>query len=279
MYSTLLGHNNYGNHVVLPQYIDDFIHKELGAFYCKKNRDMVVLNWDKKDIQSYLGTYFPRSYAESYCIFSKFFSSYKENYSSHEEISMFDFGCGTGGQTLGLLTAIKEYLPNIRKIVVNALDGNMHALRMLENLADVFEKENNINVDLKPIPFVIEDFYDMSVVTETVNRQFDFIITFKAICEFVTMQQFETKNPYEHFVNEFCPKIKPNGILCIADVTTYNNVSQEWLPKMIDNAFTACRMELLMSNTGYNESFYVSHTNIHTDLSKIAWRISKKTDI
>lgn len=58
--------------IKLPQWLDNLIFDELGAKYCRANADMTVIDWDKNDVLNYLGTYFPRSYAESYCIFSDF---------------------------------------------------------------------------------------------------------------------------------------------------------------------------------------------------------------
>ena len=61
--------------VVLPTWLDTLIFNDLSANYCRQNKDMVVLEWNFDDIKKYLGTYFPRSYAESFCIFSNFFST------------------------------------------------------------------------------------------------------------------------------------------------------------------------------------------------------------
>lgn len=63
--------------VVLPTWLDTIIFDDLSASYCRQKKDMVVLEWNRDDIKKYLGTYFPRSYAESYCIFSDFFQKRK----------------------------------------------------------------------------------------------------------------------------------------------------------------------------------------------------------
>lgn len=59
--------------VSLPQWLDKYIFSSLNAKYCRSNSDMSVIDWDKKDMLNYLGTYFPRSYTESYCIWSDWF--------------------------------------------------------------------------------------------------------------------------------------------------------------------------------------------------------------
>ena len=87
----LLG--NIHNEVILPKWLDEILFKELEANYCPTGTDMSVIDWDKSDILNYLGTYFPRSYTESYCIFSNFFKAHLEDWNSRSSISIFDFGC------------------------------------------------------------------------------------------------------------------------------------------------------------------------------------------
>ena len=63
--------------------------------------------------------------------------------------------------------------------------------------------------------------------------------------------------------------------MCFADVTSYNGVAQEWLPKMLDSGISATDAEIIAQNNGYNESYYITHSHKQNDLSKIAWRILK----
>lgn len=262
--------------IVLPTWLDTLIFDDLSASYCRQNKDMVVLDWNFDDIKKYLGTYFPRSYAESFCIFSKFFSKEKKVYGNCQELSIFDFGCGTGGELIGFIMAVTTQLPNIKKISIRALDGNPYALRCLECILENTSKVLCIDIESKVIPIVIDDFYDMDIVTNVMTQSYDFIISFKAICEFVTKQQFEQKNPYEHIINLFIPKLSSKGVICLADITSFNAVSKDWLPVMLDNASKACNVDILYRNSGFNEDYYITHTHHRNDTSKIAWRIYKK---
>lgn len=262
-------------HIILPKWLDDLIFVQLSANYGKKNKDLVVLDWSKDDILCYLGTYFPRSFAESYCIFSKYFKSNPLRYEANKTISIFDFGCGTGGELIGFLVALSENLPDVKSVKIRALDGNAHALRILEKVLDKTSNELNIKVQNHLIPIIIDDFYDMRVVTDIITQKYDFIITFKAICEFVAGQQFEEKNPYKHIINTFLPKLSSRGVICVADITSFSNVSNDWLPKMLDKATTACGVEVIARNEGFNECYKVSHSKKSNDKSKIAWRIYK----
>lgn len=261
--------------IVLPYWLDDFIFNNLKAKYKKKNADLVVLEWNKDDILCYLGTYFPRSFAESYYIFSNYLEKDRQ-IGKNGSISVFDFGCGTGGELVGLICAIKDIKPNISTINIRALDGNQNALYLLEQILSKVSQQLNINIQFRLTPIVIDDFYDLDIITGIINQKFDVFITFKAICEFVTRQQFEEKNPYSHIIASFKPKINENGIMCIADVTTYSDISNDWLPKMMDRGISTQGFSLVDKNSGYNESFTVTHSLKQRDISKIAWRILKK---
>ena len=264
-----------GKEIKLPDWLDDYLFNQLKAKFKKKNSDLLVLEWNREDILGYLGTYFPRSFAESFYIFSNYLDGDKQ-LGNNDSLSTFDFGCGTGGELVGLICAINETKPNIKNITIRALDGNQHALNLLEQILDKLSQHLNIDIQYRLTPIVIDDFYDLDIVTSIINQKFDIFITFKAICEFVTRQQFEERNPYTHIITSFKQKIKDNGIMCIADVTTYSNISNDWLPKMMDRGIDAQGLALVDKNNGYNESFQITHSSKRNDVSKIAWRILKK---
>lgn len=269
------GEGDEGMAVTLPKWLDDYIYNELGAKYCRSNSDMTVIDWDKKDVLNYLGTYFPRSYAEAYTIFSSFLNKTKY-LSDKESISLFDFGCGTGGEIIGLLTAISECRKNIKEVNIVAFDGNQHALRLYESVFEIFRSKVKIEIKNRIAPIEIDDFYDLEVLDSVLRGDYDLIISFKAICEFVTKQRFEEVNAYKHIANTFLPKLKNDGLMLLVDVTTYSNTSQEWLPKMMDAGLRECDCSIIAQNEGYNQVYYVTHSHRCNDISKVAWRMIKK---
>lgn len=259
--------------VELPQWLDNLIFEQLGAKYCRCNSDMTVIDWDKKDVLNYLGTYFPRSYVESYCIFSEYFHSQSKMFVSRETLTIFDFGCGTGGEIIGLLNAISENLSNLKEVNIIAMDGNHHALRLFENILSEYSEKTNLNIKSRIVPLTIDDFYDLTVLDRVLQGKFDIFMSFKAICEFVSKERFETQNAYTHIANTFKPKLSTDGIMLLVDVSTYNNVSQEWLPKMMDIGIEQARCASFLKNEGFNQQFFVTHSRKQSDISKVAWRI------
>lgn len=262
--------------VSLPQWLDDYIFNQLKANYCPSNADMTVIDWDKSNVLNYLGTYFPRSYAEAYCIFRNFCTKDMLSWLFRDKVSIFDFGCGTGGEIIGLLSAMDGLLPNIKWVEITVLDGNHNALRIFEDIIKEYSTHVSMNVAYRIIPTVIDDFYDLSILDSILTNDFDIIISCKSICEFVTKERFEKQNPYEHIVKAFLPKLDSLGAMILVDVTTYNNVSQEWLPLMMDSGLSKTGCKVTLKNRGYNQTFTVSHSRQEKDASKVAWRIIQK---
>ena len=164
-------------------------------------------------------------------------------------------------------------------VKVVALDGNHHAPRLFEQVMKTVSSHISLDIDYEVAPIRIDDLYDLSILDDILSEnseEFDIIMTFKAICEFVAKERFEQKNPYKHFVQTFLPKLKDDGMMLLVDVSTYSNVSQEWLPKMIDLGFLQVSCRVVWRNPGYNQTFRVSHSSRQGDISKVVWRIIKK---
>lgn len=227
----------------IPRWLDSYIFDNLGAKFCKSNSDMTVIDCDRGEILNYLGTYFPRSYVEARSIFT---ADTLKSLASKQELSVLDFGCGTGGEIIGLLTNIEVLLPNVTTIRIVAIDGNQHALRLFEKVLREYEEHSRLEIYHRVAPVIIDNFYDLTVLDEIITGLFDIVMSSKAICEFVTKDQFDGKNPYAHIANTYLPRLSEEGIMTLVDVTTYSNVSNEWLPKMMIEAFQLFRVQSLL---------------------------------
>ena len=267
--------NNTPPIALLPNWLDSLIFDRLGGCFCKSNSDMTVIDWDKSKILNYLGTYFPRSYVESRHIATRQILS---TFSGKTVLSILDFGCGTGGEIIGLLTNIDAYLPNVESVQIVALDGNHHALRLFEKVLDELRKNSRLKITHCIAPITIDDSFDLTILDEIITGSFDIFVSFKAICELVTKDQFEGHNPYKTIVDTYLPRLNDNGLMVLVDVTTYSNVSNEWLPTMMDRGIMGSGRAIISRNEGYNESFYLKHqgTRGATDVTKVCWRVIKK---
>lgn len=263
-------------HVTLPKWLDDYIFNELGAKYCRSNADMTVIDWDKSDMLNYLGTYFPRSYAEAYCIFSNYLEQQSNRFQGQEELSLLDFGSGTGGEIIGIITVLTKQYPDLKKIKIIPIDGNSHALQLFDKVIKEYQKHTNLCLEWLSSPIHIDDFYDLSVLDTVLRGKYDIVISFKAICEFVTKQQFENRNAYEHIARFLMPKLTENGLFLLVDVTTYNDTTKEWLPKMLNMGLHSANINKYIQNDGYSQAFLVTHSHKMNDVSKVAWRLITK---
>lgn len=261
--------------VTLPGWLDNFIFSALGGEYCRSNSDITVIDWGPQEIQNYLGTYFPRSFAESYCIFKHHLVS-TDVFKDKEMLKIFDFGCGTGGEIIGLATALAECRPAITTLKVKAIDGNQYSLNRFDEIKDEFNQRNVLQIKCAPSAVKIDDYYDLSILDTIMDYDYDIVISFKAVCEFVTKQQFEEKNAYEYLAKFMMPRISDDGRMLLVDVTTKNNVTREWLPDLMDKGLQNADATIIGRNLGNNETFLVNHSRQHKDISKIAWRLIGK---
>ena len=103
--------------VKLPQWLDTIIYDKYEAIFEPCPLD-VVYNPDQEFefVKVYLGTYFPRSFAEAVAITCKLVqnSNYKEQILKLEEINILDYCYGTGGEIIGMIVALQSILPNLQ---------------------------------------------------------------------------------------------------------------------------------------------------------------------
>lgn len=260
--------------VMLPQWLDNFIYNQKGGTYEPVCSEMTVIDWNRADLLKYLGTYFPRSYAESYCLFDYIFHR-DPSWNNRTDLSVFDFGCGTGGEAIGMLAAISENLSNIRSINIKAQDGSTPSLRFCEEVTLEMAGRCNVPIMNAPLPFLIEDSDDLDTMASVLQRDFDIIIASKTLCEFVSKNRLGGKNPYEQFTRVLLPKLKTNGLILITDVTVHDQQENDWIPHIMDKGldFLDTKIYSVERNDGYNDSFAISHSYRQKDSSKIAWRI------
>ena len=275
--------------IKLPVYIDELIFNKLNAKhepdYAKFNKNL-HLNQDENLI--YLGTYFPRSYAESYLIFENLFNNsiINKTYLDKQEINILDIGSGTGGNLLGLLMSIIENLSNKININILAIDGNKEALEILQKIVFKIQIKYNLNISLncQYISFEsIDELYQNSKVY--FEKSYNVITTSKMINEIL----HDDNNAYYKFCDYYLPHLGDDGFLSIVDVTM--KINSQFLPIILNkqlNKFiknnvenyktiipTSCYIneEICSEDCFTNNIFYISHSAKQNDISKITYRI------
>lgn len=149
---------------------------------------------------------------------------------SKESLSIVDIGCGNGGATIGVITAIEECLPKIKSIHIEAYDCNKDALDIFKNCLNAYSSYSKIKITptFQKVAIVAKEENDKKnegkFTLDSLSDQFfdkksfDFILCFKMINELILNQGFEIKSAYYNFFDKFASKLSDYGFLIVLDV-------------------------------------------------------------
>lgn len=281
-------------YIEFPAWLDKIIFDDFKAVYEPRPMD-VVYNPDHtyEFVKLYLGTYFPRSFAEAYGIVTSLMKNdkYKQSFYDSHEINVLDFCCGTGGEIIGLLVALNDNLTNLKRVNINAYDANPDAIRFLYHITESIKRASKFRFEIHVNSqcIYIESEQEIQDVVNMSNLQYHFIMSFKAINEFVQHRTFNENNPYELIVSYFSPLLNDKGAFIISDVTTKVSNGTLYYPQMMNSGINkflknSQQYKSIVPNTCYcyesrcsgcymQDVFYVSHSKRNNDISKVAYRI------
>lgn len=272
---------------ILPHWLDKKIFNDYQAIYAP-NHERYEYNLDLNEIELkvYLGTYFPRSYAEMFCIVDNLMQNkcLKETL-EQEEISVLDCGCGTGGEILGLITAIGKHLPHA-KINITAIDGNEGALAILKNLVES-NPNKNVQVELSTFNQTLSTIEEVKKLVFEIKK-YHFVLCDKMVCELISKEVLPT-NAYAIIAKKLATFLHENGLLIVLDVTTKDVHSGYFYPQLMNHEINdyvhksrtietllplscachdGCRDLCFMQQT-----FRVSHSHKSNDESRVCYRV------
>lgn len=275
----------------LPSFLDDLIFNQLNAEYAPNfQRFEFNLDLTKEENLKYLGTYFPRSYSESFCIFDNIFqnTNFQRTYSDSKSLNILSIGCGTGGDLIGLITIIEKYFQQVTDLNIWAIDGNAESLSILEKIVEKLKVHSSKRINLKTIRTVFNSITDIDI-TQFIKQKFDFILSFKLIGEIIAAGKGRLDNSYYDFVKIFLPLLSENGLCVILNVTTkpehatYNPILMN---HQVNQALReSCEYKTLLPlscslysdecyfDCFYQQTFSVTHQKRTKDKSKVAYRI------
>lgn len=282
-------------HAVLPSYLDDLIYGEFfGAKYQPDyQRYDYNLNLTEEELLIYLGTYFPRSFGESLCLFSPIIkaNAFNSILNRKDCINILDVGCGSGGEVIGLLHVIENCEKNNIPINIYTYDGNQLVQDILMELVSQFQKHIKTRRRIQIYTNVqrIDSTNDIEAIVKNVSSfSFDFVMCNKMCNELIS--RVNITNAYHLMCNSFAPLLDNIGLLLVLDVTTkdvksskfYSEILNEQVNSFIighSNEFStlapiSCALHPKCINTCFTQrKFYISHSQKQNDLSKVAYRI------
>lgn len=273
---------------IIPHWLDLALFNHLSAVYSPEYKKFEYnLDIDSEDVKVYLGTYFPRSYAEAFCIFDDIFKShqYMEELKSVPVINILDYGCGTGGELIGLVVALSKHISTSKTINIFAVDGNNDAIDELNNLIELLSSNVRHKISLTCLNKTItcEEDLQISGVPEC-----HFILNSKMVCELIS-KKITDGNCYYKVADSLAKLLAEIGILYILDVTTRDEHSNLFYPQLMNqglNIFVSqnkefstllplaceswkdCKDACFMQQT-----FNVSHSRKSNDESRVCYRL------
>lgn len=205
----------------LPPWLYDYIFNYLGAEE-KPNPKEFCKNLHSNDEKNkiYLGTYFPRSFAESFCIHDNLFSykPYKLSVQNKSKLSILSIGCGTGGDVLGVLCAIGKNLDNITEVEVVLYDGNSIAIDYLMDLLSLEPLKTRFTIVPKCVPMPITCKEDLDHYMAYMGDGYDLILSFKFVNELMDAGILK-KDAFKVIAELLSPKLNQTGVFTLLDVT------------------------------------------------------------
>lgn len=282
---------------ILAPWLDSYIYDKLGASYDPRYKRFAYnddLTEDEAKI--YLGTYFPRSYAEHFLIFENLLTNpvFRSKYEAKRHLSIFSIGAGTGGDIVGLLTAIDKFLPSSIGITLIALDANQNSLALQKAVIDRYCTISNRIISLTQFCERIESESTLKKYADNAipDGSLDVVLFAKVGCELHGKHVFGEDNVYEVSLRQFASKLSDSGVFSLLDVTT-NVDGQTFMPFILNQGVN----RFISRNQAYStllplschfyeakcdrpcfiqQEFIVSHCKKSRDLSRICYRIVAK---
>ncbi|MBQ6141554.1 MAG: hypothetical protein IJI54_09735 [Kiritimatiellae bacterium] len=266
-----------------PEWLDDYVYNELNAQY-----DPFLDRFMARDLPSeelrrrYLGTYFPRSYAESRSIFTNYFNASQDCLKDKTEVSILDFGCGTGGDLFGLIDAIIDCRSAVRVLRVFWCDVSDAARSVFCQLISKWRQQNT-GLMLSGKAFIhdvhtIDDFRrHAKAASQAYPAGYDIVTSFKAINE--VYQGGYSGQPYKDFYDVFWPLVKDNGAFCVEDLTFRHPDDQTgvWIPNLLGE-IPLPLSAIPVSNSTEHHQFPVRTSRSQSDFQKVAYKLFIKDE-
>jgi len=275
----------------LPDWVDTLLFDKLRAKYQPDwKRFSENLDLNEEEQKAYLGTYFPRSYAELYFIIKSLMcnESIRKTYERMDEVAILDLCSGCGGDLVGTICALVESMPHLKQIYVTVVEACESSIDSLKTIISETRKQfPALKIHCKCARCVIEDFSELGNLDIREYMPYDILLFNKAGGEIIRQGE---KDAYFTACKVLSSLMNMTGVACILDVTTKDPIQNMFYPQIMNgqiNRFISenqnYRTILPLSCRYYEQTckkpcflqqnFFVSHRYKMKDFSKVAYRI------
>lgn len=201
-------------------------YEQFGAIYSPGNSEVRFnLEANSERLKVYLGTYWPRTYVETYTVFGEVFDLWSQalprKYAG--PIRILDIGSGTGACFCGLLMLLENRCIPLSQVQVVSMDGNQGALDLQRNfVGKIFPGWGNLETVHQrfdsPQLFASQLSWGAKA---NLGARYDFILCSKFLSEFYFPNG--PVGPWSGMVPDIIgladKTLTPYGCLYIADIT------------------------------------------------------------
>ena len=268
---------------VLPTWLDEYIYQEKSSEFGQLYDRFMARDLSQEELSGrYLGTYFPRSYAESRSIFTNCFNACQDCLKDKTEVSILDFGCGTGGDLFGLIDAIMDCRPAVRVLTIFWCDVSDAARSVFCQLITKWRQQNTgLKLSGKAFIHDVHAIDDFRSHTQAASRVcpagYDIVTSFKAINELY--QDGYNGQPYKDFYDVFWPLVKNNGAFCIEDLTFRypDEPTGVWIPDLLGRISPPLSARPFNNSTEHHQ-FPVQTSRNPNDFQKVTYKLFIKDE-
>lgn len=285
------GEEQFLRDVRLPDWVDSLLFDKLRARYDPDwQRFAENLDLSDDDQKRYLGTYFPRSYAEQYCIIKNMMLNkrFKAPYDKLDTVAILDLCSGCGGDLVGAIVAVVESCPKLKSLLITVVEACETSITSLSTvIAECRKQFPSITIECKCARCKISSFEDIKNLDILEFAPYDIILFNKAGGELIRQGMTDA---YYKACETLVPMLNNTGIFCVLDVTTKDPAENQFYPQIMNRQITQFiidtnkyRTILPLSCRFYEhtckkpcftqQNFFVSHRYKMKDFSKVAYRI------
>lgn len=294
--------------ITLPHMMQTHIYCSLEGKY---NPDFIAaqqnLVADEEKLLSYLGTYFPRSFAEYYYITNQLLANLEVRctWEKRKSIRILDIGSGTGGNLMGFIHALRRYI-DLEDIEVVSLDGNQEALNLQKKVIEgCYDKEISFFPNVIKFANLLEFKSQLQGVLKN-NGKFDAVLCSKSLSEMYLCEEFDRFNPrwdgvgyYGELFSLTEGILNQQGLMIVSDVTVLVPKLGLYIPNILNAELktylqtqqeNGLRCVLPLSCAYWAEScanprqcfnqkiLRISHTKRESDICKFTFRVLTHMD-
>lgn len=256
------------------------------------------------EVRRYLGTYFPRSFAEQQTLWGRLLTSQSllTNWTKLPCLKVLDIGSGTGGNVQGILDVVKLSALSHVQFDVWVTDGNALALEYQKKIVDALTY-SRVSWNYLPRVFSTDPLKFRSEL-DLLKREigvdkFDIIVTSKFLSEiagYAVDEGLSSNGYFENFLLWAAENLSVNGLLIVVDVPIkpgQKGNSPKYVPAMLRDEQNLAQKKgfqlrcILPRACGYygeqcsNSSRYcfhsypltISHSRKDEDNTKILFRV------